>query len=458
MTQSENQFSLARAASSKSGRAKSKSLSAAVAGLLCVMIAGLAHIAGNSAIAANDDYLKMKYGIFVHYVWGGSAYTVTVNKDGSKPAGLQDVADRFDAVGFANDVKAMGVEYVIFTAWHANMNVLYPSAKMDQWITFRDKTATRDLIQDLIHALKPTGIELFLYTHPSDGHDFPADEQAATGWNDATNSYKKWNDFINDIYGEVCQRYGTNIAGYWIDSPSAKTDTKRLRATIKACDPNKLIMSNDPFGVDKTLYDLYSWETYVGKEENKWQARADQISLCEGPNWWTTTAYGASQPQHSAEAMFKFTILNAGANTKGMGLSWAAGPYPGGGWETNVKENLQKLGSYIAPIASAIKGVYSSVSYPTAAGATLNSISWGVATESTDRLTEYIHVLKPPTNTTLNLPVPADNKTFTSATMLVSGRAATLVQNATGVHITVPEAWDPLNTVIKLTVGSPAQR
>jgi hypothetical protein len=217
-------------------------------------------------------------------------------------------------------------------------------------------------------------------------------------------------------------------------------------------------MSNDPFRVDKTLYDLYSWETYVGGDENKWQARADQISLCEGPNWWASTAYSASQPQHSAEAMFKFTVLNAGANAKGMGLSWAAGPYPGGGWETNVKENLQKLGSYIAPIASAIKGVYSSVSYPTAAGATLNSIGWGVATESTDRLTEYIHVLKPPTNSTLNLPVPADNKNFTSAAMLVSGRAATLVQNAAGVHITVPEAWGSLDTVIKLTVGSPAQR
>lgn len=40
---------------------------------------------------------------------------------------------------------------------------------------------------------------------------------------------------------------------------------------------------------------------------------------------------------------------------------------------------------------------------------------------------------------------------FTSATMLASGRAATLVQDATGEHITIPEAWAPLNTVIKLT-------
>ena len=54
----------------------------------------------------------MKYGFFVHYVWGGDAYSVTVNKDGSKPAGLDDVANRFDAEGFADDVASMGVEYV----------------------------------------------------------------------------------------------------------------------------------------------------------------------------------------------------------------------------------------------------------------------------------------------------------------------------------------------------------
>ncbi|MCX6877747.1 MAG: hypothetical protein NTW21_28640 [Verrucomicrobia bacterium] len=63
---------------------------------------------------------------------------------------------------------------------------------------------------------------------------------------------------------------------------------------------------------------------------------------------------------------------------------------------------------------------------------------------------EYLHVLNPPTGTTLHLPVPADAKKFPSATMLVSGRAATLVQDATGMHIKIPEAWDPLNTVIKL--------
>ena len=54
------------------------------------------------------DYRSMKYGFFVHYVWGGEAYSVTVNQNGSKPTGLDDLANRFDAENFAKDLSSMG--------------------------------------------------------------------------------------------------------------------------------------------------------------------------------------------------------------------------------------------------------------------------------------------------------------------------------------------------------------
>src|ERR1035441_10991748 len=62
-----------------------------------------------------QNFQKMKYGFFVHYVWGGTAYTATINPDGSIPAGLDDLADRFDATRFADDLHSMGVEYVLYT-------------------------------------------------------------------------------------------------------------------------------------------------------------------------------------------------------------------------------------------------------------------------------------------------------------------------------------------------------
>ncbi len=52
----------------------------------------------------SNDYLGRKYGLVVHYVYG-NAYPVTRNKDGTIPASLDDVADRFDVESFARDLE-----------------------------------------------------------------------------------------------------------------------------------------------------------------------------------------------------------------------------------------------------------------------------------------------------------------------------------------------------------------
>ena len=121
----------------------------------------------------------MKYGFFVHYVWGGEGLHGH-GQHGWFDAhrNLDDLANRFDAERFANDLASMGVEYVLFTAWHANMNLLYPSKVMEKWMP--GHSAKRDLIGDMIKACKAKGIQVLLYTHPRDGHDFMApDHQPA---------------------------------------------------------------------------------------------------------------------------------------------------------------------------------------------------------------------------------------------------------------------------------------
>ena len=89
---------------------------------------------------------------------------------------LDDLADRFDAKQFAADLAAMKVEYVLFTAFHANMNTLYPSKVMDKWLP--GHSSRRDLLGDMIKACKEKGIPVLFYTHPRDGHDFTTSEQA----------------------------------------------------------------------------------------------------------------------------------------------------------------------------------------------------------------------------------------------------------------------------------------
>jgi hypothetical protein len=86
----------------------------------------------------------------------------------------------------------------------------------------------------------------------------------------------------------------------------------------------------------------------------------------------------------------------------------------------------------------------------------MRDLTWGVATKSVDERYEYLHVLRPPTNSaTLKLPAPADGKQFTKATLLPSGRKVTLKQDAAGLTLTLPKrvAWDKPDTVIRLQVG-----
>jgi hypothetical protein len=431
--------------------------------------------ATNASASLPPDQLRQKYGLFVHYVWGGADKTITVNRDGSKPTGLQDVANRFDAAGFARDVKSMGVEYVIFTAWHANMNLLYPCASMDKWIPEPDHTAERDVIQALLDELRPLGIRLYLYMHPQDGHDFTAAEQAATGFNEPADNYRVWNDFINAVYRESIARYGAQVAGYWIDCCTIKTnnhanivDFERLRGTFQAANPEAVVIETSHYGalwgirfghiLSKEINDP-GWFDFqpVTWDINSWPGYDYHVAVVQAPTWWASTSMTSTNgTKKTPEDMFRYTVLQAGANTRGLGVAWAAGPYPGGGWEPQVRESMQALGRLIEPVAASIKDVCASKAYATAPGTRLGGLPWGVATRSADGKYEFIHVLKAPDSMTLELPAPKDGSRFKKARLLRDGAKVKLSQHpGTGaVSLTLPKKarWDRLDTVIRLDV------
>ena len=458
-----------------------------------LLLAILLAIAASSlhAQAPAADYRSMKYGFFVHYVWGGEAYSATVNKDGSKPAGIDDLADRFDAEGFAKDLSSMGVEYVLFTAWHANMNLLYPSKVMDKWLP--GHTSKRDLIGDMIKACKAKGIHVLLYTHPRDGHDFMAGDQAKTGWAESGSpnpdwakfDKQKWNDFINDVYGDLVDRYGNDILGLYLDEGSGAADSykvvdyPRLRKTITAKHPHLVMMQNDYgnlYTADLGNQEVFYNHSFGAADGDQWASYKIPISIVAGSIFWAAFPEGKDAPaqtsakvgfnkwvHYTPESMFRYTVLQAGSNTDGGGVIWAAGPYPGGGWETGVLDRMQKTGKLIQPVERSIKNTYPSTSYLTAPGTKIADLTWGVATRSIDDKFEYLHVLKAPADGSkiLKLPPPADGKKFSRAVLLESKKAVALKQDASGLSLALPPgvSWHPLDTVIALAVAddSPVQ-
>ncbi|MBU3067693.1 alpha-L-fucosidase [Nocardia sp. NEAU-G5] len=416
------------------------------------------------------NILDHKYGLFVHYL-----PRLTVNSSGVAVEDPNALANSFDANGFANDLAAAKVQYVIFTAWHSKMVALYPSQKMLDW-GLPNHRVDRDLIGDMITAVKAKGIHVYLYTHPRDGMEFTDADKQQTGWgtqphptdqpyNPGTDFNRpRWNAFINDIYQELMQRYGARIDGLYLDEGSPQGDSQnvidypRLRNTIKAVSPRAVLIQNNYgnlYGLDMGMKEYFGQQEFAQTNGDLWPGYAEPVAATmrgTGTSWWASETGGSVK--YSPQSMFRYTVLQAATDSEGGGMAWAAGPYAGGGWEPGVMPALQQVGTWIDQIKPSVEGTRPSTSYPTKAGTRITDLSWGVATKSPDDRTEYLHVLKPPAGQTLTLPLPQDGKVFSAASLVKDGMPVLLTQDINRVRLTIPEFWDANDTAIKLTVSS----
>lgn len=441
-------------------------------------------------------FLDDKYGLFVHYVWagqrrigaGGQPEQISARyPDGTHAKTIDEMIENFDAEQFAQDCEDMGMQYVIFTVWHYGMNPVYPSEVYKEWRTHEEgdlptDDGQHDLIDKVYQELDKKGIDLYLYTHPYDIHDLYDEDKAKFDYKyngDLTFDYDGWNDYLNAQYKELCERYKGKIKGMFLDEGLANpannlsVDYPRLRDTVKSVDPSLVMMQNEyngKYSCDTSMWELpTAWHGGNYNDLGSWQTNTIPIgtsvgNIYQGYSWWAVKNRGdGTQGLETAENAYIYTVLQAGTNTEGGGMAWAAGPYCGidqegsdsaGLWEDGVKSTLVQVYNYMKPVEEAIKNTRPSESYVTPAYSTINTVDWGVATESADGKSTYLHVLKAPEEDTLQIAAPADGKTFISASLLATGDTVEMVQDENGITLTLPEGtdWDALNTVIKLTV------
>jgi len=425
-------------------------------------ISGATLVVKDTGISARERWKRMKYGFFVHYVNDGNGHT-TFNIDGSPTsAGADYVADSFDAAGFADDIASMGVEYLIFTAWHSNFHPLFNSAAVERIPAHerqRIKTPKTDMLARMVSAVRAKGVRVLFYCHPG--------QQNFWG--------EEWDRFMEEIHGEMLDRY--DIDGFFVDEndPWGNSDRNinfhRMERSIRWRKPDAVLIQNF-YG------NLYAFDSPIGESGPASPNFSPDIAWTM-PNAYAqviSKTWSAQVPKvptptpavtRSPEGIFRATVVGAGSCIEGGGWAWSAGPYPGDGtwtdpatgqkkfvgrWEEGVLEAMQKAGAYIAPIAESIRNTYPSSSWQPKG--TITDLPWGVATRSPDDKTEYLHVLKPQPGSDLTLPPPDDGKTFTNARLLPSGKSVKLDQSATGLRLTLPagESWNPLNTVIAMDV------
>lgn len=408
------------------------------------------------------QFKDSRLGLFVHYSFFDSDrkyefMRVGVRQDGTMAESLDELADGLDVEDLANAAAAMKAEYVMFTAWHGNMNVLYPSAVMEKWRP--GHSSKRDVIADIWHALEAKGIRLMLYVHPCDGHDFSEAEQAKLGWNDGPR-YTKWNDFINEFFGELALRYRGKVMGYWFDGglpPQVDMGIARLRKTVLDIDPAVVIVQNEAF--DDNFF--RRWADYGCRERINppYRSYPMQVATVITGEWWANKSFLEWTP----ELAYQYLVLQASTfGSEGGGVAYATGPYVGGGWEPGVSDFFQRLGQYVDQSKNSILGTIPSQAFVTMPGPLFNIDKASqskifrpliVATDSRDGSKTYIHVLFAPYEKKINLPVPRNGKKFRSARYLATSQPVGFEQDDYGVKLTLShdQMWLPLDTVIELS-------
>ncbi len=429
---------------------------------------------------------QCKYGLFVHFVAPSVIYS-----DGSIPTDIHAMIDRFDAECFINQVADMGVEYLLLTAWHFKALPLYPSPVTDKWRTL--KSPRRDLLGEIIDGLTARGVQIILYTHPRDGHDFDDEDRLSTGWGLSGQPYNPsspnsenfnralWNTYIRELYTELAEKYGGRISGFYTDGIGPRdpwstrdasasyqvVDYLMIRDIMKSANPD-IVMYQNYFG-DLFSTDCANTEEYSGyikhleyKHVEKWEAATIATSITAFLGSWGVTrssVYGEYAPFMTPEEMAKFTMFAASCSVSG-GVAWASGPFAEGNiWPVGVVESLRDTGKILAQFKDSLMDAVCSKSYPTISGDSLESRNYCFWMTDAEEQYEYLHCMRMPEDGVLTWGQPEDEITLKDP-VVVHGDMQVQAFHKTeeGYTLQLIGTADALDTVIRFRRSGTSRR
>jgi len=426
------------------------------------------------------DIVNCKYGLFVHFVRHFGCFA-----DGRKPETVNELTASFDVEAFADSVAAMGVEYMILTAWHYNVEPLYPSAVTEKWRP--GSSSERDLLGEILDSMNARNIPVILYTHPRDGHDFSPEDQKATGWGAGTTApdeqtpdtahfdYTRWNEYMSELYEELAERYASRIVGFYTDGGGPKEPCSllhphkdfqivnylKIRDIMKSHNPNLISFQNyygetyaNDFGNSET-YTFYI-NSVIGHDNiGQWQC-ASRVATTLVPfstSWFCGSGKrGEHTLKMSVDIMLRYILFNASAAKCG-GTLIAGGPYADGSlWPVDIPETGAVIGKELARFQDSVLDAKISLSYPTFAGSTLDDNRFRFwMTGENDRY-EYLHCLKLPEDGILEWTLPEDQILLSNPTAVTGDiRITEFVKSSEGYTLRFTGTPDTLDTVIRFT-------
>ena len=225
------------------------------------------------------------YGVMCHYLADTASSKIST---GISIADWNERVESFNVARFAQQIAAAGASYVIFTLGQNSGFFCSPNATYDGFVGKPSRLSERDLMGDLVAALKPAGVQLIAYlpSHAPANHRQAVERLRCTPKWDASrwqltpdkysaseNVDERLSTFQQGweaVIREWSTRWGDRLSGWWIDGcyhadrmycHDDAPNFASFAAALKAGNPQSVIAFNlgvsDPIR-SNTVYDDYT--------------------------------------------------------------------------------------------------------------------------------------------------------------------------------------------------------
>ncbi|MEU3922420.1 discoidin domain-containing protein [Streptomyces sp. NPDC029004] len=357
---------------------------------------------------------------------------------------------------WVQEAQKLHTQYLVLATFHSRLGYARPwPSKIPGSCSTK-----RDFLGELITAAKAKGLKTILYMtddpqwHDEGGHEWldSAAYSKYKGRNVDLTGRDGFGEFSYDNFFEVMDRY-PDLGGFWIDNDNAYWESHSLYAQVYQKRPNYTISNNNE---DTPIMDMISNEQKTGMSPSYDYPQAvytaaprlveADFKLPSTGSWW----YTGSDPAVDRKLTLGRLITNAGSSVKALMAETAmvGGRLPGNQAAFN---NFAK--GYLDAIAESLHGTEGGgYLHGGLAPGFWNDGSHGVTTVSrTDPDKHYIHVLTPPSASTLRL---RDNGyRVTGVRNLRTGAPIAYGQSGGTLSLSGLGGWDPYDTVFKVTTA-----
>lgn len=399
-----------------------------------------------------QDFLRSSVsGLFLH--WGQRTAPSHTSCGGWE---TDVVNGGWNADYWVSEAQKLHARYLVLATFHSRLGYARP------WPSkIPGSCATkRDFLGELVAAAKAKGLKTILYMtddpqwHAEGGNEW-LNSKAYSDYKGRTvdlHTRDGFGEYSYDLFFEVMDRY-PELGGFWIDNDNAYWERNNLYAKVYERRPNYTISNNNE---DTPVMDMISNEQKTGMSPAYDYPQAvytaaprlieADFKLPSSGAWW----YTGSDSSVDRKLTLGRLITNAGSSIKALMAETAMlnGRFP-----SNQASFNNFADGYLDQIWESLNGTEGGgYLHGGLAPGFWNDGAHGVTTISrADPGQQYIHVLTPPSTSTLRL---RDNGyRVTGVTNLRTGAPIAYSQSGGTLSLTGLGGWDAYDTVFKVTTG-----